>query len=339
MISVGNNIQCNADPLQKASVSYLAERVINPQSHIKEKIARLRLVRDIDGKQYRQLKKELPYFVCGRFAPEFRRTENFAYTEYFIVDLDHLSKFGLTASELKQKLSKDNRIHLMFTSPGEDGVKVLYKLSDKCYDAGIYSVFYKAFVNHLGETYNIAEIIDYATHDVTRACFISWDPDAYHNPLADTVDLNAFLDLNNPLAMFEMKKELEQQIKDAPVISDESEKVSEPSDDIMERIKAKLKERQIKTSKNADVFVPEQIERIIDDLTTFFEQFEITLYETKNIQYGKKLRFRLEKKYAELNLFFGKRGFTVVESPKTGTDIKLNQLCADIVKQFLSEMR
>ena len=139
--------------------------------------------------------------------------------------------------------------------------------------------------------------------------------------------------------MFEMNKELEQHIKEAPLSSDEAEKISEPSEDIMERIKAKLKERQIKTSKNADVFVPEQIERIIDDLTTFFEQFEITLYETKNIQYGKKLRFRLDKKCAELNLFFGKRGFTVVESPKTGTDIKLNQLCADIVKQFLSETR
>jgi hypothetical protein len=341
MISLGNNIQSNCDALEKISLNTLAESIIAPSVAVKEKIKRLRIVYNLDTKQYRNQKKELPYFVCGIFNPPYRRSENFAYTEYFIVDLDHLSEHGITLEELRNKLIKDKRIFLLFSSPSKNGLKLVFKLSERCYDAGLYSIFYKAFSNHLADTYNIAEIIDYSTHDVSRACFLSWDEDAYYAPLADTINMQQFVDLDSPIPIFELKRELEKNLKEQN--AQQSENVGstrEPTDDIIGRIKAKLRQRQeIKNTENKTVFVPEQVERIIEGLKLFIGQFDIEVSEITNIQYGKKIRFRLESKSAELNLFYGKRGYTVVETPRAGTSKELNKLCADIVKQYISEIR
>ena len=43
-------------------------------------------------------------------------------------------------------------------------------------------------------------------------------------------------------------------------------------------------------------------------------------------------------KKAEVNLFYGKRGFTVVKSPRSGTDATLNGLLADTVNTIISEL-
>lgn len=59
--------------------------------------------------------------------------------------------------------------------------------------------------------------------------------------------------------------------------------------------------------------------------------------EIHNIQYAKKIRARLGHRDAEINLFYGKRGFSVVISPRLGTDEELNTLLADLVKRFLEK--
>lgn len=48
------------------------------------------------------------------------------------------------------------------------------------------------------------------------------------------------------------------------------------------------------------------------------------------------MRFTLGLKRAELNLFFGKKGFSVVCSPRTGTDSELNQLMVDWVSSYIN---
>ena len=42
-------------------------------------------------------------------------------------------------------------------------------------------------------------------------------------------------------------------------------------------------------------------------------------------------------KQAEVNLFYGKRGFSVIQSPRTGTNPELNVLMVDLIKQYLAE--
>ena len=90
MISAGTNIASSSDELKKVNLKYVYDSLKNPHADIMSKVRQLRLVRELDPKQYSVLKKQLPYLVCGIFNPPFRRTENFAYTEYFgFRDLAH----------------------------------------------------------------------------------------------------------------------------------------------------------------------------------------------------------------------------------------------------------
>ena len=64
MISVGANITNNTVALQKVTVKYVFDSIRNPRPAIASQIRQLRIIRELDGKQYAQLKRQLPYFVC-----------------------------------------------------------------------------------------------------------------------------------------------------------------------------------------------------------------------------------------------------------------------------------
>lgn len=51
------------------------------------------------------------------------------------------------------------------------------------------------------------------TCDVSRACFISIDADAYYNPSAQCVNMYDYASPDNPQALFEIKREKEKQRK------------------------------------------------------------------------------------------------------------------------------
>jgi hypothetical protein len=68
------------------------------------------------------------------------------------------------------------------------------------------------------------------------------------------------------------------------------------------------------------------------------EQTGVILYEIINIQYGKKLRFKTGNRGAEINLFFGRRGFSVVQSPRCGTSEEFNVLMANMIECYLAEL-
>ena len=114
-------------------------------------------------------------------------------TEYFVVDIDHIEEKELSINDLKTKFTQDKRVVLCFVSPGQDGLKLIFRLKERCYDAGIYSIFYKLFLSKFGAEYNIQQVIDTRTSDVARACFVSMDANAYYNPEAEPVDLNQYL--------------------------------------------------------------------------------------------------------------------------------------------------
>lgn len=336
MISFGTNIQSNADMLQKVPVKYLYDSLRHPRPDIVSSIRQLRIVRELDNKQYSLLKRKLPYLVCGMFNPPYRRTENFAYTEYFIIDIDHLSEKGLSLADTRKRIEKDTRTVLSFVSPGEDGLKVLFKLKERCYDSGLYSLFYKSFLAIFSEQYALQQVVDIRTSDVTRACFVSIDPNAYYNPNADAIDLNAFVDTNNPYALFEQKRKQEQQEKEQETLSKAENRPSDPDSTAMERIKQLLNPRPHK--EKPPVYVPKELNDIIVDLKSYIEQTGVIVPEIINIQYGKKIRFEMGLKKAEVNLFFGKKGFSVVQSPRSGTNAELNRLMAELVTTFIDSL-
>lgn len=338
MLLFGTNIQSAADELKKVQEEYLYNSLRNPKPTIAATIQQLRIVYSMDAKAYAQLKRRLPYFVCGQFNPPFRRKENFAYTESFILDFDHLSSKQLSMKTIRDNIVKDEQVMMCFTSPSEDGLKVMFRLKERCYDAGLYSIFYKAFAATFAMRHNLTQVTDSKTSDVARACFISIDPNAYFNPNSIPVDIKAYLDESNPDLLFKIKHE--QDKHDKVIKKSDDEQVPLPKDpdkDILTRIRQQLNPKAQLPIEQHPAYVPERLNEIIAELKLFIEETGLQVTEIINIQYAKKIRARLGQKEAEVNLFYGKRGFSVVISPRLGTNEELNELLADLIKAFLQK--
>lgn len=338
MLLFGTNIQSAADELKKVQEEYLYNSLRNPKPTIAATIQQLRIVYSMDAKAYAQLKRRLPYFVCGQFNPPFRRKENFAYTESFILDFDHLSSKQLSMKTIRDNIVKDEQVMMCFTSPSEDGLKVMFRLKERCYDAGLYSIFYKAFAATFAMRHNLTQVTDSKTSDVARACFISIDPNAYFNPNSISVDIKAYLDESNPDSLFNIKHEQDEHDKVIKKSDDEQVPLpKDPDEDILTRIRQQLNPKAQLPVEQHPAYVPERLNEIIAELKLFIEETGLQVTEIINIQYAKKIRARLGQKEAEVNLFYGKRGFSVVISPRLGTNEELNELLADLIKAFLQK--
>jgi hypothetical protein len=334
MIQVGKSITSKDDPLQKIKVEYLYHKLLNPDAEIASKIRQLHIVRQMDSKQYAFLKRQLPYIVCGIFSPAFRRTENFAYTEYFMVDIDKLEEKELSVASLRLFIEGDTRVLMCFASPSQDGLKVMFKLKERCYDAGIYSIFYKLFLLEFAKQYSLEQVVDTRTSDVARACFVSVDANAYYNEQAESVDINAYINTEDTSALFRIKKELEAD-KSLAVRPVEKLVTSGPDDDVIQKIKSLLNPKALAISNKRDAFVPEELNLLMEMMVPFIEQTGIKVNDIVNIQFGKKIKMQTGLKQAEINLFYGKKGYSVVQTPRRGVNDELNAMMSDLITQFI----
>ncbi|MDO9154270.1 MAG: CRISPR-associated primase-polymerase type B [Paludibacter sp.] len=335
MIMSGVGITVKDDPLLKIKVEYLFHKLQHPNPDIEARIRQLRIIRQLDPKQYSVLKRQLPYIVCGIFNPSVRKSDYFAYTEYFVVDIDHIEEKELSIETLKSKFAQDKRVVLCFVSPGQDGLKLMFRLKERCYDAGIYSVFYKLFLTKFGSEYNIQQVIDTRTSDVARACFVSMDAEAYYNPEAEPVDLNQYLNTDNVSEMFRIKKEVEAKL---PAVVEKKDITSSPDDAALLKIKALLRPDLKQALQKTEAFVPQQLDDVMDGLIAYIEPTGIIIKEIAGINYGKKMQFLSGIKQAEINLFWGRKGYSVVQSPRRGTNAELNQLMADLIQQYVLQI-
>lgn len=335
MISAGKNITIKDDPLVRIKPDYLYHKLINPDANVESMIRQLRIVRQLDTKQYSQLKRNLPYVVCGIFNPSFRRTENFAYTHYFIIDIDKITEKEMQVEELRQRLQADSRVMLSFLSPGEDGLKLLFKLKEKCYDAGIYSLFYKVFIKKFSAQYRLDQVIDTSTSDVARACFISIDVNCHYNPEAELVDIQSYIDTDNITEMFHQQKQLQNDILFKQPVTEEDKSKGTADDAALQKIKSLLNPNLKTKSEKKEAYIPEELHLIMERLQPYLEEAGITVTEVINIHYGKKIRMKVNFREAEINLFYGKKGYSVVQTPRRGVNEELNKLCAELISQFI----
>lgn len=339
MISIGQNIRQAGDPLEKITVEALYASIRHPQPAVAALLGRLQAVRSMNENSYKQLKTELPYCVCAIFDPPQRRRESFAYTEYFIIDIDHIRQRGLMFEDVRTLIDSDPRTLLSFVSPGGDGLKVMMRLSERCHDAGLYSTFYKLFVAQLSLKYALGQTVDTKTCDVTRACFLSMDEHAHYNPSAERVVLADYIDPTfNPAEALDLKRQADKAAKEG----DKQRKAEQPIDppaDIVKRIRETLDPRLTHQPEKMPPHVPLVLEELLQPLYDFMEERDVTITEVINIQYGKKLRFLIGQLRAEINLFYGKRGFSVVITPRTGTHPEANQLAQELVWTFLNSRK
>lgn len=334
-LMLGRKLTAPSDPLERVGIERVFQGLTQPKPAFRDLITRLRTVASVDVSMYRQLKKTLPYIVCGLFHPAIRRKQHFATIHYFILDLDHLAEAELTVAEVRAKLSALPLALLGFTSPGGDGYKVLFRLAAPCSDAARFHAFYQAFARSFAHEHGLEQVVDYQTYDVTRACFMSYDPEAFYHPDAVAVNLNAYLpDLLAPPpktgdAVAERPKN---------TATKRTQKMTGPDDNTLENIRQKLNPNRRKHRPEKTIIQPEEISAAVEYFKENLAEYDLQLVATEAINYGRKLRVvAKEDIWCELNLFYGKRGFSIVKTTKSGSHAELADLAVGVLRELLHD--
>ena len=74
------------------------------------------------------------------------------------------------------------------------------------------------------------------------------------------------------------------------------------------------------------VFVPDSLRELEPEVRAICQRLNWELTEVGTLNFGLKFAVKQGFRRAELNVFFGKKGFSLVRSPKTGTDPALADL-------------
>lgn len=329
-ISYGLHITQPNDPLQRVQWEQVVRKIADPPQALKQQVQLLRQIRTIEPRKYQELKRELPYFCCSLFSPSVRRKENFVSISSLVIDLDHLNQTH-NLQEVRDTLKQDPGVGLIYLSPGSEGLKVAYWLKSPCLDEGLYSYLYKSYVKQFADRYHLHDVIDWKVHDVTRANFLSVDPDVYYNPNAEPIDLDGYMQgmqeegMREQIAAFQeyARQQSKEEVHDEPTLTDE----------VLEQIKKSLDPQYRKTVKK-EIYQPAQLDQVLPDIERVLKEHGILIESIKPIHYGKQIRVTMSPYWAEVNVFYGKKGYSVVPTTKSGSQKELAQLVFQLLDQF-----
>ncbi|MGM9510159.1 BT4734/BF3469 family protein [Larkinella sp. GY13] len=128
-----------------------------------------------DPKARKPLKEGLDYVTfSGVFAPT-RLVKNLKqHSRLLVLDFDHVENLD----ETRLQLQADPHTLVLFASPSGDGLKLILEIDpDRHPEAFADLAFY------FRQTYRLD--VDASGSDVSRPCFLSYDPDVYLNPNAE----------------------------------------------------------------------------------------------------------------------------------------------------------
>jgi len=224
-------------------------------------------------------------------------------------------------------------VALVFASPGGDGLKVMFHLEEDCRDAAMFSAFYKVFAHRFAERFGVQGAIDLRTHDVTRACFMSYDPETYYNPLSALVKMEDYLKALDYDQAREDVREAEKALA-AQAAPREDDKGPALDDEVLRRIKERINPA-LGARPKKEYFLPPQLGEAMPVIREKLAEMELEIRLDEPISYGRKLHIGAGKHFAEINLFYGQRGFKVVKTSKTGSNAELADLAAKALESII----
>ena len=142
--------------------------------YAKQRTEKLRSIKD--QKQARQFKAST--FDYCTFSGMFQTRNDKALISHsglLCIDFDHLQNVDLLRNQLLQDEYFDTQ--MLFVSPSGDGLKWLIPIDTK---QTTHSNYFAAVANYILQTYGVE--VDKSGRDISRACFLPHDPQAYINP-------------------------------------------------------------------------------------------------------------------------------------------------------------
>lgn len=269
-----------------------------------QEVARLRKLRELDTKAYKTLKTRLPYFVGTSFVDGIRHSDKFVAAHYLTIDVDdYLGE----DRQLPNLVLTHPMVLLAFISPSGTGFKAVFRLSEPCQELALYKEFYRNFSRVFAENIRLAGSVDMKTCDATRACFLSSDANAYFNDKAESVDWQKYVSFE-PLETTDN----EVLIKIPKVINEEA------LTKVLDKISPNRPQKKVYQG-----YVPDELQAMQTDIERVCKENNWQLDAVQPISYGIKIQIKQGYRLAEINVFYGKKGFTLARSPKTGTDTQL----------------
>ncbi len=333
-ISYGENLTTTGQgSLQRINEEQLFERISRPGADLQRLCKQLQEVRRVSREGYDRLKRRLPFFCGSLFEGDHRKLEHFTEAHYFVLDLDDCRRDEAQFRQLCQKLQTDERVLMRFTSPSGTGLKLVFSLAKPITSAREFSAAYRAFAYAFANEHELGDYVDFRTHDATRVCFLNADPEAHYNRLAEDLDWPAFAPAVTTPAGAATGKPATATKTRRPEAGQGDE--TEAPD--YKAILAKLKPSPRNLRYKREPFVPETLEAIIDPVKQALGEKDIEVEMVRDIQYGKKWLVVHGAARGEINVFYGKRGFSVVKSPKRGTHPDLNTLAALLINNAIAE--
>ena len=163
----------NTDPTVEATIPELIAGIRETTGDLKSRILYIRdRYADEDLFACEESKKQLG---CIVFSGRFSRRHHTACTDYngvVIADIDHIEDAAAGAERLR------GQPHILFTfiSPKGNGLKVGVLTNATRVEQ--HKAAWATVRNHIGSIYNLE--LDASGSDVCRACFVSYDPNAWH---------------------------------------------------------------------------------------------------------------------------------------------------------------
>ena len=143
--------------------------------YAKQRTEKLRGIKD--QKQARQYKAST--FDYCTFSGMFQTRNDKALISHsglLCIDFDHLQSVDLLRNQLLRDEYFDTQ--MLFVSPSGDGLKWIISIDTK---QSTHSNYFAAVANYIQQTYGVE--VDKSGRDISRACFLPYDPMAYINPL------------------------------------------------------------------------------------------------------------------------------------------------------------
>jgi hypothetical protein len=132
--------------------------------------------RETDKEYANKLKAYLPGVL---FSGKFSERKNDALVQHTGLLCADLDKLNGELQNAREKLLVSRYLWALFTSPSGQGLKAVFRVPA---DGTKHRGSFRAVEQHVKELTGIK--IDEACKDPARLCFVSYDPDAYHNPEA-----------------------------------------------------------------------------------------------------------------------------------------------------------
>ena len=330
MLFIGQNVTQNPpETLSVISPKELFEMIAVPGVTLENEIEVLRKMRQIDEKVYKRRKTFLPYFIGSTFEGNKRNTQSFLRIGAFVLDFDNCLN-GQDAEVLKGRIFEDETVMMTFLSPGANGIKVVFVLESPITNTKVFTDFYKRFALQFARKFGLEAFTDTVTCDVTRISFLSVDRLCLFRPEPVFVQWKAYTEGLNLAEVLPLPETFVQVLpSDSPFVDEPDSIHEETYKQILEKLNPKTPKRKRK------YYVPAELDTITEGIYQAVKEYEIGVKEVEDIQYGRRWTFVLGNSTAEINIFYGKNGFSVVKTTKSGTDPDLCEVVFRIITNLI----